>query len=84
VSVYPEQGPSDRDSTGEITFGTGEGIGGSSGFEDEESEEDEDLGPDSCGVGRGVTSESFESGEEYEDGRPAVVEGEGEVNEDCE
>jgi len=75
-----EKGPANGDGTCDVTLGGGEGVSGGGCFEEEEGEEDEDLGPDSCGVDEGVNAESFEGREEDEDGGEAVVEGEGEVD----
>ena len=47
-----------------------------------QGEEDADAGPDAGGLGRGVVTEGFQEGEDDEDGRPTVVEQEGEVDED--
>ena len=49
---------------------------------DQEAEEDEDLGPDAGLVRPGVHAEGFEGGEHDEHGSPAVVEREGEVDQD--
>ena len=47
-----------------------------------QGEEDADAGPDAGGLGGGVVAEGLEEGEDDENGRPAVVEREGEVDED--
>lgn len=83
VSVDTEKSPGDGNGTSEITFRRGEGVGGRGSLKDKEGEEDEDLGPDTGVVGLGVAAECFEAGQEDEDRGPAVVEGEGEVDEDC-
>ena len=44
-----------------------------------QAEEDEDIRPDARLVGQGVHAERLERGQDDKDGRPAVVEGEGEV-----
>lgn len=46
-----------------------------------QGEEGEDVGPDAGGLDGGVDAERFKGGEDDEDGRPAVVEREREVNE---
>ena len=48
---------------------------------DLQPEEDEDLGPDARVVVQAVDAERVERGDDDEDGRPAVVEREGEVYE---
>lgn len=82
MSVDTKEGPGDSDGTSEITLGRGECVSSGGGLEDEEGEEDEDLGPDSGAVRVGVATECLETGEEDKDGGPAVVEGEGKVDED--
>jgi hypothetical protein len=76
-----EQGPCDGDGRGEIALGGGEGVGGGSAFEEEEGKEDEDFCPDASAGGEGVDTECLEGGNDDEDGRPAVVEREGKVDE---
>lgn len=82
VSPNTEEGPGDSEGTSEITFRRGEGVGGTGGFEDEEGQEDEDLGPDAGAVGVSVDAECFEGSQEDEDGGPAVVEREGKMDEE--
>jgi hypothetical protein len=79
-----EEGPADGDGACDVTLGGGEGVSGGGSFEEEEGEEDEYLGPDSCGFDEGIDAEGFEGGQEDEDGCEAVVEGEREVNPDFE
>jgi len=77
-----EQAPGDGDGGGEVALGGGEGVSGGGAFEEEETDEDEDFGPDSSEVVAGIYAKGGESGEDDEDGGPPVPEGEGEVDED--
>ena len=56
--------------------------GGGGKGDDVQSEEDKDVGPDSGRFDRGVSPERLEGGQDHEDGRPAMVEREREVDED--
>lgn len=76
------QGPGDRSASGQVTLGGSERVGGSGALEEEEGNEDEDLGPDTGTVGESVDAKRLEGGDNDEDGGPAVVEREGEVDED--
>lgn len=69
--------------TNERTFRRAERISSRSSLEEEQREEDEDFGPDTRTVRVSVDTKGFKGGEEDEDGRPAVVQGEGEMDEDC-
>lgn len=84
VSVDTKERPGDSDRTGKVTFRRGVSVGGGSGLENEEREEDEDLGPDTGWVGVCVAAKGFEASQEDEDGGPTVVEREGKMDEDCE
>lgn len=75
-----EKGPRDSDGSSEITFGRGEGVRGTGGFEEEEGKEDEDLAEDAGVVVESVYAERVEAGEEDEVGRPSVPEREWEVD----
>jgi len=75
-----EQGPCNGDGCRNITLSARESIRNRSRFEEEQSQEHEDLGPDARAVGVGVHTEGFEGGEDNEDGREAVVEREWEMN----
>jgi len=75
-----EEGPCDGNGGCNVTFCGGESVGGGCGFEEEEAEEDEDLGPDTCWVGQGIDTEGFEGGEDDEDGSETVIEGEWEMD----
>ena len=77
----PER-PCNRDASGQVTLRGGECIGGGCGFKEEEREEYEDFGPDAGGGLQGVYTERLEDGDNDEDCCPAVVEGEGEVDEE--
>lgn len=77
-----EEREGDGDGGGEVALGGGERVGRGGALEEEEREEDEDLGPDPGGLLEGVDAEGLEGGEDDKDGGPAVVEGEGEVDEE--
>jgi len=81
TSPDTEESPGDGNATSQITFGGGESVGCSSGFEGEEGQEDEEFGPSVSSVGGGVATKCFESSEEDEDGSPTVVEREWQVDE---
>ena len=74
--------PCDGSSGGEITLGRAERVRGSRGFEEEESEEDEDFGPNASMVRKRVDTKGSESREDDEDGGPAVIQGEWEMDEE--
>ena len=78
-----KDGSGDGDRTRKITLGRRAGLGSSGRVKEEESEEDEDFRPDTRTCGNCVDAECLEGGEENEHGRPAVVEGEGEVDPYC-
>jgi len=75
------QTPRDRHAGGEVSLRAGECVGSSGGLEEQQGEEDEDLGSDGGVVLKRVGAEGFEGGEDDEDGGPAVVQAEGEVDE---
>jgi len=75
-----KEGPGDGGGASEIALGGREGVGGGCGFEEEESEEDKDLGPDAGLVVDSIDAKGLEGGEDDEDGGPAVVEREGEMD----
>jgi len=75
-----KEGPTDCDRCCDVTLWSGECVSGSGGFKEEETEEDEDLCPDTWGFGKFVDAESFEGSYYYEDGSETVVEREGEMN----
>ena len=80
-----EDGPEeegDRDAGGKVALGGAERVRGRGGLEEEERKEDEDLGPDAGVVRELVAAESGEGGEDDEDGRPAMVEGERQMHKD--
>ena len=77
-----EEGPGDSDRTREVALGRRKSVGSGGRLKEEESEEDEDFRPDAGTCGNCIDAECFEGGEENEHGRPAVVEREGQVNED--
>ena len=76
------QAPRDGDAAGQVTLRSGERVCGTGALEEEEAEEYEDLGPDASLVLPCVDAEGLEGGQNNKDGRPAVVEREGQVNED--
>lgn len=76
----PER-PSNGNGGREITFGSGEGIGSGGALEKEESQEDENLGPNAGAMGESVHSKCLKSTEDNEDGSPSVVERERQVDE---
>ena len=74
-----EEGPGDSDRTREVALGRRKSVGSGGRLKEEESEEDENFRPDTRTCGNCVDAECLEGGEENEHGRPAVVEGEGEM-----
>lgn len=79
---YGKQGPRNGDGSGEVALGGRERVSRGCGFKEQEGEEDKDFCPNAGMVIAGVDTEGIEGGEDYEDGCPAVVEGEGEVDEE--
>jgi len=75
-----EDGPGNGDATGKISFGGGESVGGRSGLKEQERKEDEDVGEDTGVVTVSVHAKGLESGDEDEESRESVPEGEGEVD----
>jgi len=82
VSKDGPKRPGNGDRAGEVSLRSGEGIGCSCAFQEEQSQEHKDLSPDAGGVGESIDTEGLECGKEDKDGRPAMVEGERQVNED--
>ena len=76
------QAPRDSDAAGQVSLRSGERVCSTGALEEEEAEEYEDLGPDASLVLPCVDAEGLEGGQNNKDGRPAVVEREGEVDED--
>jgi len=72
--------PSDSNASGEITLGGGECVSGRGGLEEEQGEEDKDFGEDTGRVALGVHAERVKGGEEDEEGRESVPQGERKVN----
>ena len=82
VNEHGPEVPGDGNAGREVTLRGGERIGGRSRFEEEERKEDENLGPDAGVVVVHVDTERSERGEHDKDGSPAMVEGEGQVDEE--
>jgi len=80
VSINGKERPGNGDGTSNVTLWGGEGVGGRGGFEEQQRKEDKDFGPDAGLVDVSVDAKCLESGEDDENGGPAVVEGEGEVD----
>jgi hypothetical protein len=74
-----EEREADGDGGWEVTFRCGESIGGSSSFEEEQSQEYQDLGPYSSPLFERVDTESLESGKNDKHGSPTVVQREWEM-----
>jgi len=77
-----EQTPGNGNSAWEVTFRTREGVEGSGTFEEEETEEDKDLGPDSGTVLECINAEGGEGRKDDKEDGPPVPEGEGKVDEE--
>jgi hypothetical protein len=82
VSIDGPKSPGDGDGAREITFWSREGVGGGSAFQEEQCQEDKDLGPDTSMVCERIDTKGLECGEDNEDGGPAMVEREGQVDKD--
>jgi hypothetical protein len=78
--VDGEQGPSNGNRAGNITFRGGEGVGCRGGLQGQKSQEDKDFGENASLVGASVDTESLEGGQENEDGSPTVPKREWEVD----
>jgi len=76
-----EERPGDGNASGKIALRRREGVGGAGGLEGQERQEDEDLGEDTVVVTVGVHAECLKSGDEHEEDRESVPQGEGEVDE---
>jgi hypothetical protein len=74
--------PSDGNRCWEVAFRGGEGISSGSALEEEEAQEDKDLGPDTSTVSQSIDTESLETGQDNKNSCPAMVEGEGQMDED--
>jgi len=77
-----QQRPGYRNGSGDITLRAGEGVGRAGRLKEEEGKEDKDLGPNASLMAERVDAESLETGQEDKHGRPAVVEGERQVDEE--
>ena len=72
-----------RKNLGHVGVSSGDVLGATWGMEgDLQGEEGKDVSPDASGVDRSVDAEGLEGSQDDEDGRPAVVEREREVDED--
>lgn len=76
------QTPRDRDGAGNIALGGRVRVRDAGALEEEEREEGEDFSGDAGVCVQGVDAKGFEARYDDEDGRPAVVEAEGQVDED--
>ena len=76
----PER-PRYGDSASKITFRRAKGIGNTRAFQEEEREESEHFGANTSRLLKCVNAECLESGDNDENCRPAVIQTEGEVNE---
>lgn len=65
-----KQSPSDGSSTGSVTFLASEGISSGGGLKENESEENEELGPDTSLVGVGVDTKGLEGRENDKNNSP--------------
>lgn len=74
------QGPSDGQTSSDITLGAGERVRSASTFEEEEREEDEELGPELGRVSSRIDTESLKGSQPDEDNGPSVVERERKVD----
>jgi len=77
-----KQGPCNGNGRGEVSLRGREGVSSGCSLEEQEGEEDKYFGPDASGVLVCIDTEGVEGGEDYKDGCPAMVEGEGEVDEE--
>jgi len=81
LSKDGEQCPSYGDARGQVTLLRGEGVTGRSGLEEEQSQEDKHLCPDTGMVCLRVDTECLKGGDDNEDGGPSVIQRKREVNE---
>jgi len=82
VSKDSPERPGNGDRAREVSLRSGEWIGCSRAFQKEQGQEHKDLSPDAGRVGERIDTKRLECGEEDKYGRPAMVEGERQVNED--
>jgi len=85
VALMGEDGPerpSNCDGSRKISFRRREGVGGSSTLEEEQGEENEDFSPYTSRLVKFVNTESLESGQDYKNCCPTVVEREWQMNEE--
>jgi len=75
-----EERPGDGNAAGKITFGRGEGVGGRSGLQEEQGQEDEDLGENAGRVVQCIDAEGIKCSDEDEEGGETVPEGEGKMD----
>ena len=75
-----KEGPSDCDGCCNVTLWSRECVSGRGRFEEEETEEDEDLCPNAWRLGEFVYTKCFEGGKDYKDGSEAMVERKGEMD----
>jgi len=72
--------PGDGNASGNIAFPGSECVRSRCGLEEEKGKENEDLGDDTGVVGASINTERLEGGDEDEDGGPAMVETEWDVD----
>lgn len=82
VREHRPQVPSNGNARRQVSFGRREGVGGCGGLEEEKGEEHEHLRPDTGMVSERVHAKCGKCGQNDEDGGPAVIEGEREVDKD--
>jgi len=80
VSEDGEQRPRDRNRPCKVSLSRGERVRGGRSLQEEQSEEHEDLGPDTSLVRDGVDTEGLEGGEYNKNRRPSVVQRERKVH----
>lgn len=73
VSKDGKQRPRDRDRPCKVALSSGERIRGGGSLQEEQSEEHEDLGPDTSLVRDGIDTEGLEGGKYNQNCRPSMV-----------
>ena len=81
MSVDSPKGPCNGDGCRKVSFRGGESVSGCSSFKEEQSQKHKDLGPDTGRVVASIDTECLEGSQDNENRGPAVVQGEGEVDE---
>lgn len=77
-----EEGPRYRETSRKVTLRAGESICGRSRLEEEQSKEYENFGPNTGWFKKRIDAECFKRSDDNENGRPPMVKGERQVDQD--